>query len=413
LITQVKNAPFKNNVMREAQEVFYDKYFLTKLDTDPNLIAFNNGVYDLENNVFRPGLPDDYISNAMPIDYTVYDESDSIVGEVHSFLSKLFPDTSLLAYFKDIIADAFVGRNTKKIVVFWTGDGDNGKSVTQKLIELMFGKLAIKMNTNIITGKKPNAGSAFAEMARSGGGVRWVVMEEPDSNEEINCGIFKLLSGNDSYFARDLFEKGKDAREIKPMYHLQFICNKLPNIPGADKAVWNRARVLPFESVFCDDPPATLEEQILKKRFPKDNKVYDKLPSYAPAFAWILLEHRKSRKKERIEPYKVSTATQQYQRRNDVYKQFIEDTFKQTNNPSDIISLLEVYVQFKSWIKDSMPGTNIPVKNEVFEQFCKRWGTIKEGEKKQWSGWAFATMDDRIEAGRAVKIEEKKSILDE
>jgi len=224
MIANLKSAPYKSNVMKEAIEVFYDPKFREKLDADPYLIAFKNGVYDLRMNYFRPGRPEDYLSKNMPINYVDFSEDDEKVHDVSTFLEQVFPDKSVRNYFLDVSSDIFVGGNHEKIVLFWTGEGDNGKSVTQLFFELMMGKLAIKLNTNIITGKKPSAGAAFADLARAGGGVRWAVLEEPDADEMINTGIFKHMSGNDSFYARDLFERGKDGREIKPLFKLVFIC---------------------------------------------------------------------------------------------------------------------------------------------------------------------------------------------
>ena len=39
-------------------------------------------------------------------------------------------DSSLRRYFLDTYSDIFVGGNTQKKVYLWTGEGDNGKSVT-------------------------------------------------------------------------------------------------------------------------------------------------------------------------------------------------------------------------------------------------------------------------------------------
>lgn len=211
-------------VVHNCMEVFYDPRFREKLDADPYLIAFKNGVYDLRSNNFRPGRPEDFLSKNMPINYVSYTEEDEKIGDVYTFLEQVFPDKSVRKYFLDVSSDIFVGGNHEKIVLFWTGEGDNGKSITQLFFELMMGKLAIKLNTNVITGKKPSAGAAFADLARAGGGVRWAVLEEPDADETINAGIFKHMSGNDSFYARDLFEKGKDGREICPMFKLAFIC---------------------------------------------------------------------------------------------------------------------------------------------------------------------------------------------
>ena len=48
--------------MREAKELFYDKDFLNKLDNNPNLLGFNNWIYDIEKSIFRPPAFDDYVT---------------------------------------------------------------------------------------------------------------------------------------------------------------------------------------------------------------------------------------------------------------------------------------------------------------------------------------------------------------
>ena len=224
LIQQLKSTPYKRNVMTEAADIFYNKNFKTKLDTNPYLFGFKNGIYDLKLNVFRAGRPEDYMSNIAPIDYVNFSQTDKRVQDVYDFLQKVFPDTSVRKYFLDTSSDVFVGGNHQKVVIFWTGEGDNGKSVTQSIFEKMLGTLAIKFSTTLITGKKTQIGAAGPELARAGGGVRFAVLEEPDVDEEINVGMLKSLSGNDSYWARDLFEKGKSTREIQPLFKLVFIC---------------------------------------------------------------------------------------------------------------------------------------------------------------------------------------------
>ena len=49
LCTCLKKTNWKNNIMREAKELFYDKDFLNKLDDNPNLLCFNNYVIDFIN----------------------------------------------------------------------------------------------------------------------------------------------------------------------------------------------------------------------------------------------------------------------------------------------------------------------------------------------------------------------------
>lgn len=212
---------YKDRLLKDAAYMFYDKYFLEKLDSNPYIIPFQNGIYDLRNNIFREGKPEDYVSKTLPLNYNEYSETDTRVEDVEDFFRKVFPDYDLRQYFLAHLSEIFVGNNKKKIVYMWTGHGDNGKSVTQTLIENMMGKYAIKMPTTILTAKKPNVGAACVELARAGNGVRWAVLEEPNEDERINIGILKNLSGNDTFFARGLYSDGAD---IKPMFKLIFIC---------------------------------------------------------------------------------------------------------------------------------------------------------------------------------------------
>jgi P4 family phage/plasmid primase-like protien len=406
MMGNLKSAPYKNNVMKECQEVFYDKRFSEKLDTNPALFPFKNGVYDLVSNSFRPGRPEDFISKTSPIDYVEMDDDDERVHDVHDYLEKVFPDKSVRAYFTDIASDIFFGGNSQKHVYFLLGEGDNSKSVIQTLFEKMLGHLAIKFNTTVITGKKVQSGAANPELARAGGGVRLATLEEPNSDEMINIGILKNLSGNDSYYARDLFEKGKEGREIIPMFKLFFICNKLPKLKYSDKAVWNRIRVIPFESTFCrsDDPtpaPDSYDEQLRQKRFPMDKDFGRKIPDMVQAFAWLLLKHRQTIK-DRVEPEKVRIATAVYRKENDIYRQFIEECI--TEDPDKKLSIAELYSQFKDWFRDSLPHHNLPIKNEVEEYFTKIWDEPDSGKK--WKGYRIRTLQDDVEDGEAIILGE-------
>ena len=395
IIQGCKSAPFKNNVMREACEVFYDRTFKSKLDQNGMLIGFKNGVYDLKLNIFRDGMIDDYISKRVPIEYKEYLEVDNEVQEVKDFLHKVFPDASLRTYFLDVYSDIFVGGNSQKKVWFWTGEGDNGKSITQNFFDLMLGELAIKFNTTYFTGKKCASGAANPELSRAAPPVRHATMEEPDHDEQLNIGELKKLSGGDMYWARDLFEKGKSTREVQPMFKLTFICNKLPKLKYSDKATWNRIRVIPFESTFVapgEDCPVSFDEQLLKKRFPMDRNFSSKIPGLVNAFAWYLLNWRK-KVVVRIEPEKVKEATACYRKQNDVYRQFIsEHILPVESERTSWLALTELYEDFKIWFKSSFPGSMLPVKNDVEQYFEGIWGA--KTSSKGWKNFRLKTIDD-------------------
>jgi len=396
LISNLKNSTFKTNVMRECKEVFYDERFLQKLDKNAWLIGFKNGVYDLKNNVFRAGIPEDHISLQMPIDYSEYDEEHFLVKEVKNFLEKIFPDKDIREYFINTSCEVFVGGNQKKHVLFWSGEGDNGKSVTQTFFEKMLGEYAIKLPTSLIVGKRSMSSAASPELVRAGNGVRWAILQEPDKKDVINIGILKELSGNDSFYARGLFQNGA---EIEPMFKLVVICNDPPSIPYSDKATWNRIRVVPFEATFVNNAPETFEEQLLQKRFPKDPYFMEKIPDMIKPFAWFLLNHRKKGYKL-VEPEKVTLATELYRKKNDIYRQFIDERVVEDERSK--VSLDELYVAFKDWHKDSHPGQPVPPKSDVREYCTRAWGEPEP--RTVWRGKRSVALSDEPNSDNAFQL---------
>jgi P4 family phage/plasmid primase-like protien len=391
MINNLKQSPYKTNVMKECKEVFYNENFLKNLDKNAWLIGFRNGVYDLKANMFRPGIPEDYLSLQMPIDYSEYSEDDRLVKEVYDFFEKIFPDTDVRNYFMDVASEVFVGGNKKKHVYFWSGEGDNGKSVTELFFEKMLGEYAVKLPTSLIVGKRTQSSAACPELVRAGNGVRWAILQEPDKKDVINIGILKELSGNDSFFARGLFQAGG---EIDPMFKLSVICNDPPSIPYSDKATWNRIRVIPFESTFSNDAPSTYEEQLQQKIFPKDPYFNEKIPALIKPFAWVLLNHRKKGTRF-VEPEKVTLATDFYRKKNDSYRQFVDERIME--DPAGRIGLAELYSSFKDWFKESVPGQGMPTKSEVKEYYTKLWG--EPGRSSIWTGKRPMTQEDQINKG--------------
>lgn len=247
----------------------------------------------------------------------------------------------------------------------------------------MLGRLAIKFSTTLITGKKTQTGNANPELARAGDGVRWAVMEEPNPDEMINTGTLKALTGNDSYWARDLFQKGKDTHEIQPLFKLHMICNNLPAIRDADKATWNRIRVIPFESTFLpeNECPTDIADQILQKTFPMDRNFNDKIPNLIQPLAWYLIQRWKAtRNLEQVEPNKVKAATDIYRQDNDIYHQFEKQCIFEKTDAK--LTPAVMYTHFKEWFKEEFPNQTVPTRLVMVRQFVLVWGELVRG--KHW-----------------------------
>lgn len=378
LIKQCKSNSFKLSVMKECSEVFRNNEFSTRLNKNKYLVAFKNGVYDFKNFCFRDGQPEDYLSVSTDIDYIDYKSIDHLaVRKVIDFFRKVLPDDDVREYFFDIACQVFIGGNPDRHFVIWTGSGTNGKSITQQFFQKMLGKMAVKMSTSLITGKKLEIGKATPELARTDNGVRWLVLDEPSKGEKITTGTLKQITGNDSFFARGLF---KDGHDIVPMFKLIMICNELPDIQDPDAACWERIRVIPFESKFVDEPdcPDTYAEQIKQKTFLKDLEFSDKIDEMLSPFAYYLIHHfKRLNKKNWKTPSKVLVATNVYKDDNtdDPVSEFIDEML--CKNKTAELPLDALHNSYYDWFARNYPHKEYKKKIKItVKLFSKVMGTL-------------------------------------
>tara|TARA_Y100000591_G_scaffold333282_1_gene375321 strand:+ start:3983 stop:6781 length:2799 start_codon:yes stop_codon:yes gene_type:complete len=404
-IQECKKATFKAGVMTEARELFYDSTFRRKLGNNKKLIAFNNGIYDLKEKKFREGLPSDYMYKKMPIDYKEYKQSDTEIKNLNRFLQQIFPNKRLLKYALDYHSDLFVGGNPRKIALIYQGDGNNGKSIFQSVVEGMFGSegvgYAAKLNTTFLSGKKQASSGAQPDLDRLRHGCRLVVLQEPSKQEVINTALLKELTGNDTMYARTLYKEGG---EFLPLFKPVIICNDLPQLSSNEPAIWSRLRILPFESKFdTEEAPKTYEEQLEKKIFPRDEHLNNKLSQFMEPLAYTLLScYNKRDGKAYDEPPEVLNATNKYQNQCDTFRQYLderihEEDVKSKKDNTRWIRLSDIYPDFKSWWNESISNKKVPNKNELKDYLNnpKVWGKYTLPASK-WYGFRFKTIEDEI-----------------
>lgn len=392
-INKLENFTSQSGILKMCEVLFYNEEFSELLDDNPLIIAFKNGVFDFETLTFRKGLQSDYLSKTLNIAYdeSLTEESEE-VKVLHDFLRKICPDKSVRKYFIDQTCEVFRGGNRDKIAMFWTGNGNNGKSVTQRLFETMIGKkLAIKLSTNVLT-ERIQPGQPNPQLSRLRGGVRWGVFDEWGKTEQILSGSLNVLTGGDSLPCRDLFQKGSDSRDFTPMFKMLCICNELPCLKDAVDATWDRIRIIPFESKFVsrDKCPPTLKEQKQKKIFLCDTEMTqkDRMELLAKSLGWYLIqifikkeESRRDGSYNPIIPDKVNDAKLKYQAKCDILAFFMEETYIKTDNLECKITFDDMYASFKIWYINSFSGKMITLNKHEFIEMVKNKYNLSDTDK--------------------------------
>lgn len=370
IITKLKTTSFKDNIVKECKELFYDIEFLNKLDENWYLVGFNNGVYDLKRGEFREGRPDDYLTLSTRIDKIDFNEEHEQWPELSKFIYTIFPTEEKRDYFMTFLSTCLQGLNAEEKFRVWTGNGSNGKSKLEELFTSGFGDYTIKFPITLLTGKRSASNQCTPELVKAKG-KRIGYFVEPSEGERVNAGLMKEFTGGDKIYARGL---NQDPIEFKPQFKLSLLCNDVPHFPPKDTGVWRRVEIVEFTSKFTENPnPENPNE------FPIDNKISEKIQQWKELFMSYLIDvyykrYRESEGKSLVVPQEVKKFTEEMKMMFDMYSGFIVNVIVETGKQEDIVTLSELYEEFKNWFLEIYNSPKIPTKHEFRQYMEKTYG---------------------------------------
>jgi P4 family phage/plasmid primase-like protien len=385
----LKKTTFKDHIMREASQEFYDEEFIKNMDTNKYLMCFNNGVVDFQNKIFRDGYPEDYITKTTRINYTPHDlsndECKQISGELVKFMETLFPIPDLNKYMWDHLSSCLLGVNKNQTFNVYHGSGSNGKSLLVDLMSSTLGDYKGTVPITLVTDARAKIGGTCDEILKLKG-VRYAVMQEPSKGAKLNEGIMKELTGGDPILVRGLYV---ESEIFEPQFKLVVCTNNLFDITSNDDGTWRRIRKCTFPSKFIDEGENF--EDDTPYVFPKDKSLNDKLHTFAPVFGSMLVK-RAFEIEGIVEDCKtVLDASRQYRNGQDHIAAFITDRIEKTGNPDDKVGKKGLFEDFKLWYEQEQGSKKIPKGDELYEIMNKKFGECK---KKGWFGVRFIALDE-------------------
>lgn len=368
----------KNNIMREARDLFYDKDFLAKQDENNDLMCFNNGVFDFRDNVFRDGKPEDYITKTTHIDYVPINSVDpKACKQVKEFMTQLFPVPELHNYMWDHLASTLIGTNENQTFNIYIGSGANGKSKLVDLMTKVLGDYKGTVPITLITQKRPGIGGTSSEIVQLRG-VRYAVMQEPSKGDKINEGIMKEITGGDPIQGRALF---KETVTFIPQFKLVVCTNTLFDIKDTGDGTWRRIRVCDFKSKFREKPVKDDTEEPFQ--FPIDKKIDAKFEVWKEPFMSLLVEIAKKKKGLVEDCAMVMNKSNAYREDQDYLREFARE--KIVDSAGGKIKKTEMLESFKQWYTIQY-GRSVPKGKELYDFVDKHY---KKNVRGVWIGIAI------------------------
>lgn len=351
------------------------KDFMKKLDTNEYLLGCSNGVFDFKEGIFRAGKPEDFITKSTKIDYVeLGPEHDTIVEEINDFMSKLFPIEELRKYVWNHLASTLIGKEIAQTFNCYLGAGRNGKSVLMSLMKIVLGEYFVQLTPAAVTQKRPNMGGTCTEIVDLKG-ARYVVMPEPSKGDIINDGILKQYTGGDEISARGLYDN--KSTKFTAQFRFALMTNNLPEINTTDFGMWRRIRVVPFMSLFTENP--VQNDPHKPYQYAVDTKIIEKFDIWKTVFLSMLVNVAKEMKGNVPDCDTVLNASNEYRNKQDVISQFINDKIEQSKG-APILKKSSVNQEFTIWHQSNF-GTKGPRPKEVHDCLDRIFGPH---EKTGW-----------------------------
>ena len=262
---KLEDSGFKDNVMKEMKCLFYDKTFLQKLDSNPNYIAFNNGLYNLKEQSFRATTPEDYVSLSVNYDYTP--ETDPAITEtIKRYFATLHPNKEQRVYLLQTLSRQLYGDNGNELFHIHAGhkgSAGNGKSKFFEIMELVLGDYIQKFAVEQLVVKQRGDPHRPTPLFHFWKGRRILYCSEPNADEKLNSGVMKELTGGEKITYRLL--NCSETLTLHPMYKMHIMCNDAPQIDGSDQGVRRRIRKIDYMARFVDKEEVNEELHMYQK----------------------------------------------------------------------------------------------------------------------------------------------------
>jgi len=390
---KLKQTTFKDHIMREASEIFYDENFVRHMDTNVYLLCFNNGVVDFKTKEFREGYPEDYITKTTRINYVPYNEScenwSKTAEELRKFMDTLFPIADLNRYMWDHLASCLIGTNKNQTFHVYHGSGSNGKSLLVDLMSAILGDYKGTVPITLVTDTRGKIGGTSDEVLKLKG-VRYAVMQEPSKGVKLNEGIMKELTGGDPIQARGLYS---ESEIFMPQFKLCVGTNNLFDIDSNEDGTWRRIRKCTFPSKFIDD--GEYYEDDTKYVFKKDKSLSEKLHLLAPVFASMLVNRAFETDGIVEDCETITEASKKYRNGQDHISAFIYEKIRKTKDTKQTIKKKSLLQEFNDWFRQEQGSRKMPKGEELYEYMNKKFGA--PNSSKGWVGLEFIRDEEEEE----------------
>lgn len=221
--------------------------FEVELDKDPYVLGVRNGVVDLRTGELRERRPEDMVWRVVDVDYDP-EEDTSLIEDL--VLSCMADEEDMAEFIHELLGYCITGMTCEQIVLFWLGDGRNGKGLLLNACRKLLRKLFTQLHKGVFIAGAMSNDKVLQERAKLIG-ARFAVVTELKKNDELSVDSLKQASGGDGI---EINQKYLHPTTISHNAKFIFGCNDMPIIKGdVREAEKERIVQVPFRVRFTTE----------------------------------------------------------------------------------------------------------------------------------------------------------------
>lgn len=324
-------------------------------DSNLNLIALNNGTFDLSSMTLRPHNPDDMLTKRIPVAY----DPDAQASRWVQYLEEVIPDPEYREYLQRAVGMALLGDTSEAAFFVLWGETGCGKSQFIDVVTAVFGDYGVTAAASAFRESRSGDDSRKANSLHALKGARVVMTSETSKHSTLDGELVKRVTGGDSVKSHALYETEV---EWKPVFTMFMATNFKPVLDAADGAIWRRVKPIEFPMSFFRDGRATENrEKGLAQKI-----IATELPG---VLNWVLEGVRAYRELGLKDPSSMNEALKSYREDSDPVISFLNEAVAEGLLIADkgaSATMTELYRVFFEWSRQN--GTQRPLGKSRFGQ---------------------------------------------
>lgn len=343
-------------------------------NSDPDLIALQNGVVNLKTGEFRGGIPEDNINSHLTTEYS----KDAVCPFWEQFLLDVFEeDLQIIQFVQRAIGYSITGHIKEQCLFLLVGAGANGKSTLLDVLHTLFGVYAFAAPFS--TFERFSFPTQQTNDLAALSNVRFVMASEPNEGARLNEARIKSLTGGEKISARFLH---KEFFEFLPTFKIWLGANHLPRVFDDSVGFWRRVKKIDFNVQFKDGGEKEKNPRIKKRDPDLTNKLKQELPGI---LNWIIEGALAWYQGGLQVPPLIKTATETYRMDSDPLAEFL--TFCCTQEEYLEVSASILYKTYIRYCKDRLlKSFEILSSTKFHQRILREFGRAEGKTEKIYKG---------------------------